>query len=247
MKLLVTAGNTMVLIDRVRCLTNIFTGRTGAAIAACAYQRGHDVTLLTSHPEVAAELGIPSDQRSHVFSFRTFTELQGLMADRIAMRKLDAVIHCAAVSDYRVDGVYAPDEGTRFDAEARAWTETGGQAARLVDRSAGKVKSVDPELWLRLVRTPKLVDFIRTKWAFDGVLVKFKLEVGLGDLQLVEAAEKARIASSADLVVANTLEERTKWAWLGPVRGDYLKVGREDLPGHLLEQVERIHEERRHG
>ena len=51
MRLLVTAGNTLALVDRVRCLTNVFTGRTGAAIALCAHQRGHAVTLLTSHPE----------------------------------------------------------------------------------------------------------------------------------------------------------------------------------------------------
>ena len=29
MNLLVTAGNTLVPVDRVRCITNIFTGRTG--------------------------------------------------------------------------------------------------------------------------------------------------------------------------------------------------------------------------
>ena len=54
MNLLVTAGNTQAPIDRVRCITNIFTGRTGAHLALTAWQRGHRVTLLTSHPETAA-------------------------------------------------------------------------------------------------------------------------------------------------------------------------------------------------
>ena len=76
-----------------------------------------------------------------------------------------------------------------------------------------------------------------------GLLVRPNCAV----IALSEPMRSATFITSADLVVANTLEERTKWAWLGPVRGDYLKVGREDLPGHLLEQVERIHEERRHG
>ena len=53
MKLLVTAGNTLVPIDSVRGITNVFTGRTGAGIALHAYRRGHHVTLLTSHPETA--------------------------------------------------------------------------------------------------------------------------------------------------------------------------------------------------
>ena len=50
MNLLVTAGNTLAPIDRVRGLTNIFTGRTGAAVALHAHGRGHRVVLLTSAP-----------------------------------------------------------------------------------------------------------------------------------------------------------------------------------------------------
>lgn len=56
MNLLVTAGNTQTLIDKVRCITNIFSGRTGSQIASHAYDRGHNVTLLTSHPNVLNEL-----------------------------------------------------------------------------------------------------------------------------------------------------------------------------------------------
>jgi phosphopantothenate-cysteine ligase/phosphopantothenoylcysteine decarboxylase/phosphopantothenate--cysteine ligase len=56
MKILVTAGNTQAPIDQVRCITNIFTGRTGTRIALEARERGHDVCLLTSHPEVVKEL-----------------------------------------------------------------------------------------------------------------------------------------------------------------------------------------------
>ncbi|MGA9855786.1 MAG: phosphopantothenoylcysteine decarboxylase, partial [Gammaproteobacteria bacterium] len=51
MNIFITAGNTLVPIDRVRGITNVFSGRTGAAIARCAWERGHTVTLLTSHPE----------------------------------------------------------------------------------------------------------------------------------------------------------------------------------------------------
>ena len=43
MRILVTAGNTQAPIDRVRCLTNIFSGRTGTRIALEARQHGHTV------------------------------------------------------------------------------------------------------------------------------------------------------------------------------------------------------------
>ena len=55
MNLLVTAGNTLAPIDRVRGLTNVFTGRTGAAVALHAHGRGHHVVLLTSRPEAVAD------------------------------------------------------------------------------------------------------------------------------------------------------------------------------------------------
>lgn len=248
MKLLVTAGNTMVLIDQVRCLTNIFTGRTGAAIAAHAHGRGHDVTLLTSHPEtVAGPAAAATDGRWRVLSFRTFEDLQRLMAQWIPARGLDAVIHCAAVSDYGAGGVYAPAPGSHFRPDELAWQTADGSVPRLVDRAAGKVKSDQQELWLRLVRLPKLIDFIRTEWGFGGVLVKFKLEVGVSDEELLAIAENSRVQSAADLMVANTLEGAAAWAYVGPLAGRYERVQRGALPARLIAAVEKRHQERTHG
>src|SRR5262249_7878670 len=150
MNILVTAGNTQVPIDRVRCITNIFTGRTGAAIAMEAHARGHHVILLTSHPEVAADLW-PGEQWQ-LQPYRTFEDLQELMYQAITAPGLQAVVHCAAVSDYLAGGVFAPAAGTHFDATTAVWRTAEGVSPRLLDRAAGKVKSDEPELWLRLVR-----------------------------------------------------------------------------------------------
>ncbi len=242
MKLLVTAGNTLVPIDRVRCLTNVFTGRTGAAIALHAHERGHAVVLLTSHPEAVAGLqGDPAalGERWTAFRYRTFEDLQREMAGRIRVGGFDAVIHCAAVSDYLAAGVYAPGPRTRFHPEDGRWDAEGPPT--LVDRRAGKVKSDEPELWLRLVRAPKLIDSIRRDWGFGGVLVKFKLEVGVADEQLLAVAEASRRHSGADLMVANTLEGAGTWAYLGPLEGAYEKVGRRELAPRLLAAVEAAH------
>jgi phosphopantothenoylcysteine synthetase/decarboxylase len=250
MHLLVTAGNTVIPIDRVRCMTNVFTGRTGTRIALHACERGHTVTLLTSHPEVVDELqepGGPVAARWTVRPYRTFDDLASLMKRSIKPGSLDGVIHCAAVSDYEAGGVYAPAPGTRFDVDTAHWQGKGTLPATLSDRSAGKIKSDEPELWLRLVRTPKLVDQIRSAWNFRGILVKFKLEVDIGDEQLLEIAERSRRQSAADLMVANTLEGTASWAFLGPVAGKYQRIDRPHLANRLLVEVERLHRERTHG
>jgi phosphopantothenate-cysteine ligase/phosphopantothenoylcysteine decarboxylase/phosphopantothenate--cysteine ligase len=217
MNVLVTAGNTQTPIDRVRCITNIFSGRTGARIAAEAAARGHLVTLLTSHPEVRG-----GDANVRVRPYRSFGDLDALMAAEVESGVYDAVVHAAAVSDYHVAGVFA------------------GSGGKLEDAAAGKVKSHHPELWLRLVPAPKLTDKVRAEWGFAGVLAKFKLEVGVSDAELLDVAERSRAHSGADLMCANTLEGMHDWAYVGAGPGGYRRVSRADLPSVLIDALESV-------
>jgi phosphopantothenoylcysteine synthetase/decarboxylase len=245
MNFLVTAGNTLTLIDRVRCITNIFTGRTGAAIAIEARRRRHSVHLLTSHPETVAALvdGNPLAGAGWVVQrYRTFEELRDCLREAVTTLPIDAVVHCAAVNDYLNAGVYVPASGTCFDPTTSQWT---GDPPTLLDRAAGKIRSDAPELWLRLVRAPKLIDQFRDDWKFNGVLVKFKLEVERTDQELLDIAEQSRCQSRADLMVANTLEGADEYAYLGAGQGGYQRVTRRELPTALIEQIEQLHELRR--
>ncbi len=240
MNILVTAGNTQTPLDRVRCITNIFSGRTGAQIAARAFDRGHSVVLLTSHPEVLDS--IPANRTRtapewRVRTYRTFDDLDGAMNEEISGKRVEVVIHAAAVSDYRAAGVFSLAPGTTFDSTELTW-DVVGERPRLLDAATGKVKSSHPELWLRLVPTPKLVDKIRSVWGFTGVLVKFKLEVGLSETELLEVAERARVHSGADLMSANTLEGMHDWAIIGAGANGYRKVTRSQLADQLLDAVE---------
>ena len=81
------------------------------------------------------------------------------------------------------------------------------------------------------MRTPKLIDQVRTPWGFRGILVKFKLEVGIEEPDLVDIAERSRQQSQADLMVANTLEGAADWAYLGPILGSYQRIARKELSG----------------
>ena len=223
MRVLVTAGNTQAPIDRVRCITNMFTGRTGAAIALRAHDRKHFVTLLTSHPETVSA---PPTDRWSLQTFHTYADLQTIMADRISGGAFDVVIHCAAVSDYLSGGVCYNEDSPAIDV------------------SAGKLKSDAAEFWLRLVRAPKLIDAVRTEWGFRGILVKFKLEVGVSDEQLLSVAEQSRRQSQADLMIANTLEGSADWAFVGPIAGRYERIARPQLADTLLDAISALYEGR---
>ena len=172
--------------------------------------------------------------------YRTFDDLQNLTSELVVGGKLDAVIHCAAVSDYLAGGIYAPGAGTHFHTESGRWESEDATGPALVDRAASKVKSDEPELWLRLVRAPKLIDCIRRDWGFRGLLVKFKLEAGIRDEQLLDIAERSRTHSEADLMVANTLEGAGAYAYLGPLDGQYQRVSRRELAERLLSALEQL-------
>lgn len=224
MNILVTAGNTQTPIDQVRCITNIFSGRTGTRIAVEAARRGHAVTLLTSRPEIVAEPAdaeLPAD-RWFVKPYRTFDDLAASMETTIRGGSFDAIIHAAAVSDYALAGVF-----------------TRAADGTITDASAGKIASSHPELWLKLTPAPKLVDRIRSPWGFAGTLVKFKLEVGLNRDELWDVAETARVRSAADWIVANTLEGMNAWALVGPVNGGCVEIEREVLPSFVIDLIER--------
>jgi phosphopantothenoylcysteine synthetase/decarboxylase len=245
MNVLVTAGNTLALIDRVRGITNIFSGRTGASIALEAHARGHSVVLLTSRPDAVTSLGAkPSSlaERWTLIEYRTFDDLHELMRRQVESGSFDGVVHSAAVSDYVSGGIFAPAPGTSFSSEQAAFVAPLQQSPKLVDRAAGKVKSDESELWLRLVRAPKLVDEVRSIWRFRKILVKFKLEVGISDERLLEIAEHSRKQSAAELMVANTLEGATTHAYLGPLDDRYERVARTELATRLLDAIEDLHD-----
>ena len=160
-------------------------------------------------------------RRWRVTPYRTYDDLERLMGELIPSGGFDAVIHAAAVSDYSVAGVYTdPAPGTTP-----------------VD-AAGKIKSRHGELWLRLVPTAKLVDRVRTDWGFRGVLVKFKLEVGVAEAELLAVAERSRVHSQADAMVANAFETRHQWAYLGVHGGPYQRLTRAELAPRLLAAIE---------
>ena len=149
------------------------------------------------------------------------------MAELIPGNRFNVLIHAAAVGDYHLAGSYAPVTGAHFDPMSAAWTN-----GKLVDVSAGKVKSHHAELWLRLTPTPKLADMVRKPWGFSGTFVKFKLEVGATDAELREVRCGAA-QPDADLIVANMLEGKGAVAWIGD-RTDGGAVERAKLAVRLL-------------
>lgn len=220
MNILITAGSTCVQIDQVRVISNIFKGRTGIEIARTAANLGHRVTILSSHQSGVSGQLLRDPTRFYnpitLCRFRTFDELAELMEQKIRGENFDAVIHSAAVSDYKVASVM---DGEMPSAEVA---------------NGSKIGSDHQALWLKLVPTAKLVDKIRTPWGFKGKLIKFKLQVGISDEELIAIARRSRRDSEADIIVANCLEWAKEYAYIIGADGAAERVTRNSLPLALL-------------
>jgi phosphopantothenoylcysteine decarboxylase/phosphopantothenate--cysteine ligase len=94
-RLLVTAGPTREAIDPVRFISNRSSGKMGVAIAAAAWRRGADVTLVAGPMSVAAPVGVSTLE----------VETTEEMADAVAraLPAAHALIMAAAPADFRAE------------------------------------------------------------------------------------------------------------------------------------------------
>ncbi|HUQ46487.1 MAG TPA: bifunctional phosphopantothenoylcysteine decarboxylase/phosphopantothenate--cysteine ligase CoaBC [Gemmatimonadaceae bacterium] len=90
---LVTAGPTREQIDPVRFLSNYSSGKMGVAIAAAAWRRGADVTLVAGPLAVALPVGV-----THV-PVQSTTEMRDAVAERLP--EADLLVMAAAPADYQ--------------------------------------------------------------------------------------------------------------------------------------------------
>jgi phosphopantothenoylcysteine decarboxylase/phosphopantothenate--cysteine ligase len=106
-RIIVSAGATREPVDPVRFLSNHSSGKMGAAIAAAAWRRGAEVTLIAGHLEVEPPIGV------RVVSATTTESMA--VAVREALPGAHALIMAAAPADFRAAQV-APSKLKKADA-----------------------------------------------------------------------------------------------------------------------------------
>jgi phosphopantothenoylcysteine decarboxylase / phosphopantothenate---cysteine ligase len=92
-RFVVTAGPTREAIDPVRFISNRSSGKMGYAIAEAALAANHNVTLISGPASIAPPAS------AQFISITTSDELYD--AVHRAVRDCDALVMCAAVSDYK--------------------------------------------------------------------------------------------------------------------------------------------------
>jgi phosphopantothenoylcysteine decarboxylase/phosphopantothenate--cysteine ligase len=92
-RVIVTAGGTREPIDPVRFIANRSSGKMGVAIAAAAWRRGADVTL------IAGPLAVPAPVGSTLVAVETAEEMRDAVAAHLP--DADVLVMAAAPADFR--------------------------------------------------------------------------------------------------------------------------------------------------
>lgn len=181
MNCIVTAGPTFEPLDDVRRLTNFSTGRLGTELANFLTARGHRVTLLIG--ESATYKGECRAQ-----SVKSFSSTKDLRAKLkfFSGKKVDAIFHAAAVSDFAFGKIFAE--------------QSPGNFAAL--RPSKKNSTRGGNLLAELVPTPKIIAELRG-WFPQAKIVGWKFEADGGRAKALRAAKKQIADCATDFCVAN--------------------------------------------
>jgi len=181
MNCIVTAGPTYEPLDDVRRLTNFSTGRLGTELANFLAARGHKVTLLVG--ESATYAGERRARSVKVFS--TTADLRAKLK-AFSGKKVDAIFHAAAVSDFGFGKIFAQNDAGEF----------------VVLKASKKISTRSGEMLVELVPTPKIIAELRG-WFPRTRIVGWKFEADGRRADALRSARKQLADCATDFCVAN--------------------------------------------
>jgi phosphopantothenate---cysteine ligase (CTP) len=181
MNCIVTAGPTFEPLDEVRRLTNFSTGRLGTELANFLTAHGHKVTLLIG--ESATYKGERKAQSVKTFS--TTADLRAKLKS-FSGKKVDAIFHAAAVSDFAFGEIFTEKKPGEFTAL----------------KASKKISTRQGALLVELLPTPKIIAELRG-WFPQTKIIGWKFEADGQRADAVRAAQKQIADCSTDFCVAN--------------------------------------------
>ena len=212
--IIITAGGTSEKIDEVRVISNFSSGKLGLEVAK-AFLESESADVERIYYLCDRNTNVPSDERVEVVRVMGAQGLLEALTHLLTTKKIDAVIHAMAVSDYTVKQV------TTLKA-----IRSGGDAAHAVNMTEGKISSELDDLVIVLKKTPKVIGEIK-KLQKDTILVGFKLLTGVAKDVLIDTGYQLLLKNDCSMVLANDLHEISEKNHVGYLifqNGDYEKL-----------------------
>ena len=181
MNCIVTAGPTFEPLDDVRRLTNFSTGRLGTELANFLTARGHKVTLLIGESSTYAG----ERKAQSVKTFSTTADLRAKLKV-FSGKKVDAIFHAAAVSDFEFGQIFSENKSGEFSAL----------------KASKKISTRKGTLLVELLPTSKIIAELRG-WFPKTKIIGWKFEADGARADALRAAGKQLVDCATDFCVAN--------------------------------------------
>lgn len=215
-KVLITGGPTNEYIDEVMKITNMSTGTLSVTLGEYLLNHGDEVCLILNHRvNVDSLIMMPNAHEKIKFHWVETTDEMMKALEIESRNTYDAVIHAAAVGDYKADFSFLMEDLAEelYDACKKA----GGFHAveeimkiltdpkcRLNDSS--KISSYQSNLTVKLGLTPKIISRLRD-WYPNAKLIGCKLLENVSKDELFDVAAKLCIKNHMDYILANDLAD----------------------------------------
>ncbi len=212
--IIITAGGTSEKIDEVRVISNFSSGRLGLAVAK-AFLDNESAGVEKIYYLCDRNTNVPSDERVEVVRVTGAQGLLEALENLLNTKKIDAVIHAMAVSDFTVKQV------TTLDAIRAGRENDPGYSV-----ADGKISSELDDLVIVLEKTPKVIGEIK-KLQEETILIGFKLLTGVAKETLIETGYQLLKKNRCSMVLANDLTEITGENHVGYLisrSGDYERL-----------------------
>ena len=181
MRILISSGATREMIDDIRFISNISSGKTGAFLADYFLSKNHEVYYLHG---VSAHL--PKGKSLNV-EYVSFAELDEKFRILLREMEFDAVIHAAAVSDYRIENIFI--NGLKVD-------------------QVSKIAS-NQKVSLELTSNYKIIGKLKEYAHYPFTLFGFKLTSDTMESNEIQSVKKLFNESKPDYVIHNKFHELT--------------------------------------
>lgn len=215
MNVLVTSGGTTENIDTVRRISNMSTGKLGSLIA----ERFADEPNVERVFYICSKTALkPQTGKLEAVYVDSVSSLENAVREVTAKADMDIIIHCMAVSDYRVKSVSSASNladvvlsnlGVLKDLDEQeaksALASLIGRAPPLAQRD-GKISSNLDDMILFMERTPKIISLFQTL-SPGAALVGFKLLDNVPHETLIDRGFQILTQNKCDFVFANDLKD----------------------------------------
>lgn len=214
--IIITSGPTNERLDAVMKITNMSTGALGSIVADELLETKSDdiEKLYYLSPKLAYKPRV-SSEKVELITIESAEDLLRELRKLLTEKKIDAIVHSAAVGDYVGEYAITAKMLANEIAEKTYNSKLSREdleefilgiirAPEQIVSDEHKISSYERDLMFKLNLTPKVISEIK-KVSPETSLFGFKLLDGVSHEELIEVASRLREKNKADYIIANDL------------------------------------------